>query len=485
MPSSRQCLHEILQVEPSPFAELAGFERADVEALLAAATRSGHVPAPLVTKLPPRTLREWEVEHFSSTFPAPLVLPHDDLNYEPDEKGQTMRDWCEQRLRNRVGADGRNVLYVADVPHVATAAAKLGVDAWTTPTEAGDDELQAPRLEEMVEYLSIFYHGMTVKEMPRLNWTAWKSTARTNPVRKGVPKYIALQHGEEATRIRTRAAPDGVFKAQLNLDDILDAAIRMLPQDAYALVLLVDHDIYENEDDDFCCGRAYGGSRVAVVQSARYNPKLDVSNAIDLTHTWPTSHCKDYIDGLCAVEEMLATPPTAVQLKIAKAGRTIPMHSAMAAASTVPIPTGKSALEGLWFSRVARTASHELGHCFGMAHCVYYACNMQSTGGMKEDARQPPYFCPVCIAKLGWAICIEFKESGITEPRGVMGKKVKDWEKKRYGLMSGFCGEKGRECVAMWKGLGAWAEGVLSDRQQWEKQVQLPGRLRWVDKGFP
>ncbi|TKA66139.1 hypothetical protein B0A55_09792 [Friedmanniomyces simplex] len=57
-------------------------------------------------------------------------------------------------------------------------------------------------------------------------------------------------------------------------------------------------------------------------------------------------------------------------------------------------------LELLWLSRVCKTASHELGHCFGIDHCTYYACVMQGTAGLSEDARQPPYVCPVDTAKL-------------------------------------------------------------------------------------
>jgi len=450
-----QCPHEFLQVDPSPFAELAGFERADTKARLAAAIKSGRVPPPAHGKVPHNVLLEGQAEALSTTFPAPLVLPHDDLNYEPDERAQSMKSWYGEKARNRFGAEGRSVLYVADVPRIGKGVEKLQMERWVKPTVNDKEELGSPQAGEVMEYLAAFYHGIQVKEFPtKLNWTTWKSTARTNAVTKGVPKYIALQNGEEKTRIRTRPTPDGVFTAQLNLDDILDAAIAMLPKDAYALLLLVDHDIYENEDDDFCCGRAYGGSRVAVVQSARYNPHLDVGNGIDLAHTWPMSHCKAYIDNLCAVEEVLTTAPTKDQIKLSK---TVPMHAAMAAASTLPIPTSKPALEGLWFSRVARTASHELGHCLGMAHCVYYACNMQSTGGMKEDARQPPYLCPICLAKLGHAVCVELEASGKASAK--TDERVKDWKTTRYKVMREFCKVNGRGGVAMWRGLEAWVEG--------------------------
>jgi archaemetzincin len=102
---------------------------------------------------------------------------------------------------------------------------------------------------------------------------------------------------------------------------------------------------------------------------------------------------------------------------------------------------------------------------------------------MKEDARQPPYLCPVCVAKLGWAVCVELRGSGKATP--MTERKVKEWEKKRYGLMSEFCAEKRRECVAMWKGLGAWAEGVLADKRAWTEMVQEGGSLRTRDKGYP
>ncbi len=35
-----------------------------------------------------------------------------------------------------------------------------------------------------------------------------------------------------------------------------------------------------------------------------------------------------------------------------------------------------------------------------MDHCVYYACVMQATASLAEDVRQPPYLCPVDLAKI-------------------------------------------------------------------------------------
>jgi archaemetzincin len=449
MPPDQGCTHEILQLDPSPFARLAGFDWQDARARTAAKYKDRVCPP-----RSGRTPHNQRSERIGQTYPGPLVLPHDDLNYDPDEQPQNMKSWFEEKARNRFGAEGRKTLYVADVPSITQAVENIGMNVWVKPgVENKGNELRSPKVEEVIEYLTAFYHGIAVKEFPKnLAWTTWKSTARTNPKTKGVPKYIALQHDQVVTRIRARPAPDGLFPAQLNLDDILDAAIAMLPQDAYALLLLVDHDIYENEEDDFCCGRAYGGSRVAVVQSARYNPLLDPSNGIDHAHTWPTSHCKNYVDQLCAAEDVVAKPPSLKQCKLSKSG---PLRAAISAVSTLEPPTSTTELEGLWFSRVARTASHELGHCLGMAHCVYYACNMQSTAGMEEDARQPPYLCPICLRKLGYAVCTELGAGGETQRA--------EWERERHEVLSEFCGKEGRGSVGMWKGLDAWSLEVLKE----------------------
>jgi archaemetzincin len=239
----------------------------------------------------------------------------------------------------------------------------------------------------------------------------------------------------------------------LNLDDILDAAIAMLPHDAYAMVLLVDHDIYESADDDFCAGRAYGGSRVSVVQSARYNPLLDSSAGITRDHAWPASHCKTYIDSLCAVEDVQAKPATATQTCLSKNG---PMRAAVDAVSKLVISDSKVNLEALWSSRVIRTVSHELGHCLCLAHCFFYACIMQSTASLLEDVRQAPYLCPTCDAKTSHTIVVELQR-GTEEDR-------QRWVRDRYSALKTFCEGDNRMEATLWAGFHGWLGAVLENR---------------------
>lgn len=465
MSSTKECRHAVLQLEPSQFAELAGFERPDARSRIAATLKSDRRPKD-VRKV------EAAAQILSTTFPAPLVLPHDALNYDPEEPGQSFRSWLDEEERN-IPSQNRKTLYVAALPEIDSKVSFM--KDWTRPKATHDPASkeskvsrsihgegigQGPALppvevEEVLDYLKAFYHGFTVQSFPRrLRFTAWGSESKARPGAKkeGIPAYVALQYGKQATRIRARACPDGAFPAQVNLDDILDAAMAMLPKDAYSLLILTEHDLYEDEDDDFCCGRAYGGSRVCVVQTARYNPLLDQQDKIDQTHVWPMSHCKDYIDKICATEDVVPVKPSMRQLSLSQSG---PIRAAITFAAPLQLPSTPEQMQALWCARVARTASHELGHCLGLDHCNYYACNMQGTAGMAEDVRQPPYLCPVCEIKVTYAVACELESKDEA--------RRSDFAMERHLAISRFCNDRERNDILMWRALGAWTDQVLPD----------------------
>lgn len=342
---------------------------------------------------------------------------------------------------------------------------------WTRPklgakkTKAvAPDHPTPPNPDDIREYLEAFYHEIPVKTFAEtLEFTTWESGQKRRAKKDAMASFIGLRCGSSCTRIRTRPCPDGTFAQQLNLDDILDAAIAALPEDAYAILFLVSHDLYEDDDDDFCCGRAYGGSRVAVVSSARYNPALLLSSgddSIDLGHTWPASHCMSYVARLCGS----ATAPRGKKRRLGEQedkSAASPLHDAVRAskgssgvAAAADDLNTSSSFSGLWLCLLARTASHELGHCLGIGHCVYYACVMQGTAGMAEDCRQPPYLCPVCLRKLTHAAreaTTSSSSAGFDETGYVIGN---------YQALARICGKWKQ--VGMFAGYKAWLDSMTS-----------------------
>jgi archaemetzincin len=52
--------------------------------------------------------------------------------------------------------------------------------------------------------------------------------------------------------------------------------------------------------------------------------------------------------------------------------------------------------------RTLKTATHELGHMFGIAHCTAHPCNMNGANSLEEGDRAPLLLCPECLAKVLW-----------------------------------------------------------------------------------
>ena len=458
---AHNCQHSDLCFEPSPHAGEAGHCRRTAQQR---ATAAGET-------------KKSATKVSDSTFPAPLLLPGDDLSLDPRYPPQSLRSWVSGKHRNEV-TNRRNVIYVAGQP---CAAADVGfLRDWEYPDQI-DTSLNSaapPSHEDVADYLRAFFHGVQVKILPAetFHFTAWEDERPKSKkkAKSANPRMIGLATSTEMVGIRTRPSPDKIFKQQLNLNDLLDAAIIALPDDAYALLMIVNHDLYEDEDDDFCCGRAYGGSRVAIVSTARYNSLLDVVQNVEREHAWPASHCKAYMQACCEVglgstrsAGNRARKPNDVTELDDNPSSSSPLRAAVSAShdlfsSSTMQQNDPASLSNLWLSRVCQTASHELGHCFGMGHCVYYACVMQGTASLAEDVRQPPYLCPVDLAKV---------------LRATTAK-----EEERYEALLEFC--KGRRETPMFAALGAWVDAMIGELGQ-DQSSKGNSRLKTGSKDTP
>ncbi|KAL3448286.1 hypothetical protein BJX65DRAFT_69212 [Aspergillus insuetus] len=428
--SPSSCPHSKLTYTPSPHAASAGYTQPSLKtrqdatrpaASLSASTSSRKQKS---SSLP---LRPDQLRTDLDNFPATLVLPDDDLALDPEYPPQSFQEWVDEEERNGVTAR-RKTVYVLGPPGVDgdddSLSLDVDVDAWTRPRKtnsATNSDTAFPATKDVVEYLGAFYHGLPVKQLTLPNWrfTAWDEPAATQSKHATKAKRqktsaktqpIGLATSTEYIRIRTRPCPDALYTTQLNLDDLLDAAISVLPKDAYALCMLVHHDLFEDDDDTFVCGRAYGGSRVAVVSTARYHPGHDALQGIERGHAWPAAHCAEYLEDVCRPSDSVGKrrkKNTSVS-KGRSQSRSFgapgngdgPLEAALAAYTRTVTEQKPTCETPLWLFRTARTISHELGHCFGIDHCVYYACIMQGSASLAEDTRQPPYLCPVDLAKV-------------------------------------------------------------------------------------
>lgn len=240
------CNHTTLNFEPSIHADEVGFRRPTAQQRATGAGKK----------------KQDADEGLGATFPAPLVLPGDDLSFDTRCPPQSLLSWVREKDRNKV-TEERDVVYLADYPD--TMREMSIVHSWSNPHIKGDSasaksaDVPSPDAKHVLEYLKAFYHGMNVKLLPAglLRFTSWEDTdSESSKANSSKVGRVGLTTSTETIGIRTRPSKDGIFKGQLNLDDLLETAISILPDDAYALLMLVEHDLSEDDDDDFCCGRA-------------------------------------------------------------------------------------------------------------------------------------------------------------------------------------------------------------------------------------
>ncbi|CEJ93629.1 hypothetical protein VHEMI09207 [[Torrubiella] hemipterigena] len=445
-PPIAACQHTRLHLDVSANTKQCGFKRPSKQQRIAAA-RLHDTPTAESLLTPIHLFDDL------NTFPAPLVLPDDDLDIDPDWPPQSVKEWHDEEERNPV-TPKRKTIYLVSPPSISKEMAKMKdwISPQTTVASTGSQQLKVADLQK---YISAFYHGMTVKILNKpFSWRQWhEDDAKKSKsydgrlLRLNQHALIGLQTPQNTmVGIQCRLSPDEVAM-QVNLDNVLDALAENVPSDAYAIMMLLDIDMYEGDDDVFTGGRAYGASRIAVVSSFRDNPMHSYSSQ-SLLHRWPVSHSQRYVPSLCRGIAAGKTPPQ-------------PSSGAMKGAldAVVALPPKEPTAKGAyieWLGRVAQTMAHELGHCFGLDHCVYYACAMQGCASSAEALRQPPYLCPVCLEKVATAI------------GGVL---VKGWEnhqvrqryiQNRYSAIRDSCQLWKEQTVnAFWVGQRAWLDDII------------------------
>ena len=153
---SMNCAHTTLNFNSSARAEEFGFYRRTAQQRATAAGKGRSDP----------------IDNLDNVFPArALLLPGDDLSCDPRWPPQSLRSWVREKERNSVTPE-RRTIYVAAPPEIEADAAYM--ESWAKPKSSSRDSIPSPRIKDIMEYLSAFYHGMSVKPFPiTLRFSSW------------------------------------------------------------------------------------------------------------------------------------------------------------------------------------------------------------------------------------------------------------------------------------------------------------------------
>ena len=132
-------------------------------------------------------------------------------------------------------------------------------------------------------------------------------------------------------------------KPQILTTDVLDWLDQVLPGDAFCAVALTTTDLYPEPSWNFVFGQASFFERTGVFSFARYDPRFYGEKRDDGTPT-------------------------------------------------------------LVLRRSLKVMTHEIGHMFGIEHCVRFRCLMNGSNHLGETDAAPLDVCPVCLRKLQHAV---------------------------------------------------------------------------------
>ncbi|MCK4226599.1 hypothetical protein KAX29_06890 [candidate division WOR-3 bacterium] len=136
---------------------------------------------------------------------------------------------------------------------------------------------------------------------------------------------------------------------QILTTDILNLLKKNLPGDAFCLMAITMEDLYPAPSWNFVFGQASLKGRVGIYSFARYDPAF-----------YGEKRGGDY-------KKLL-----------------------------------------LW--RSCKVLVHEIGHQFGLEHCIFYSCVMNGSNHLQESDARPIHLCPVDLRKLYYSIGFDIAE---------------------------------------------------------------------------
>ncbi len=166
----------------------------------------------------------------------------------------------------------------------------------------------------------------------------------------GLVEYVSAYFGLPAKANSAAKPPkfttrtnERVGVEQTLTGDVLDWLRGEVPSDGYCVIALTTRDLYPDPAWNYLFGQASLVDRVGVFSFARMDPAFP-------------------------------SPPAEAATRAAK-DRVLVLR------------------------RCWRVVTHEIGHMFGVEHCIHHACLMNGCNSVSEMDRTPMHLCPVCLRK--------------------------------------------------------------------------------------
>src|SRR5262245_9408549 len=211
-------------------------------------------------------------------------------------------------------------------------------------------------------------------------------SAQQSPSLEKLREYAAAFFQMEVKVLTTRTVDAGGFTSRTNsmtgrrqilTEDVLYWLKGKLPADAFCLVAITMEDLYPVPSWNFVFGQASLTDRVGVYSFARYDPVFY--------------------------------------------GQARGQHH-----------------QDLLLRRSLKVLTHETGHIFGLAHCVYFRCVMNGSNHLQESDRRPLHLCPVCLRKLqfsvGFDVVKRYQDLARFDQQAGIADEA-DWLMKRMGKL--------------------------------------------------
>lgn len=191
----------------------------------------------------------------------------------------------------------------------------------------------------------------------------------------------------------------GLPRCQVRVQDLLSKLESLkahpeLREHAISIIGITMVDLFSHASDLFVAG--FAGRGVSMLSLRRYHPRIVMSDSIwddyAFEENYHSNH-RTYLTSFANYEEG----------KKRQRARNQPDASPICVPpqNLVLFPPELQSIEkSEFFRRAGRLITHELGHNYGLEHCIHHHCYMNGSGNLDEDFVTPATECGLCLRKL-------------------------------------------------------------------------------------